>query len=1367
MSHNSSEQTIPPMRRYLDEIIQPIIGVSADRRCWEMLITAKIAKAAPQPTNWSRALTGRGAWPPDCREAFPSEEVFMLLVQKLEHRDYDSFLYKLTKLCDNLQKEHLNNSLITASSDFLKALNTFFSKSTDDAVQLQLLALGVQAVLCFLTETETDQHFWESKAAAIVQQNNPRRTKGDPASPILVDSLAQTIYKNSCAQYAQLLGSYKGNLINQDLCPGLTTDISSSAQIIGDGGAGKTTYLLIHFRKLLSAYEMDSLNNPIPIYVPLGQYRGMAVNGDRFIQSYIASNYANTPMEQFKLEATRYVLLLDGANESPCTDQLGNEIQQLVNLGCQMLITSRYKLEWKCLKAFSCVRINELSDAQIENALSKKGLPMAEGRLLQTLRRPMWLALYLGIENVDGINTPGEILREHHKWLLSKVAEDVQGAKYTKRYTNALDNFHRLAATTKTVVFNDEDIPFGEKSFFPDNDAREDFLMIGTATGLLKHLGNDPHRKGILYQWGHEYYLDFYTSYHIFSLMRTGKLVTILEEGLISTAVASLIGDLYGEYRYETKASCEEGLSPIENWLQLYMRHDDIESNITDESRQLATKNLVEVMKIARQNSITACFDGLDLSLTQFYDCSLPNSTFHNAIIPEAAFVAQGHTYQVRYIAHSNANNLLITAGDDKQVLFWDTRTGKAKATIKTTSRIKGLDISPDDKHLLILLDGCAPAVMIVSLCNYSTDTPVNISDETLKYSFAKFTSNPDYIICATEEGTIHIRNTKTGILTAPAVQVAIGRYGAPIEYGISSNRKFLAHGTMGGDILIRNISSLNTIKTLHQYDPYDDFCVHNVVFTHNTNGQYCVVKSEDCFIAWNIANPNEKIKSPEIAPGNCLFQVVPAPEGVFFFDYMTSSLFFWNISINQFREKNFPTNISGIAISHHLQKIIVGDEKQKLYFVEVDNCEITHTMWVGYSPKKSHPSHSCHYLGAGDVLFRRTWAGFFELYNTNQKRFVRIPVQPKPLSDAPASFFRGHWHYLEGYLCYTDGTDCTLWNLSTGCFVQSIELGFYSIEAVMPQAGVVVGSNSLLPYPLCIWALSSGKLIETIDRYGKRNFSPPKGLPPVNVHQDSTSTVAEPNNLRSISWIYATISSLGFVIGGSEDGWVKIWRAGTHLQLVHEEKVFNARITRLSPLGPSGEIVILAEDYSIMVFSAIEKCALGVWQDENNILSKSTFLKFIRHESRDTLSEAKCHEVGGTPIYRLILQQGTLVALKEDTLSAQDFSLSLNREWLAFLRPYSNEVQLYSVMDGRKKVFSMKSQRLWPCCAFAPSCDGKTLMISSESGSVNIVECERGKNTYEWPTCDAKDILNCDFTGSVFEKRNIKQYIAMNGGKI
>ena len=1356
------------MREFIERVLSKLLEEKGQEKCLNKLLNANGKNTSRSSTEITKWIGGRRDWPQPVRNQLSSSDTYRFILDCLKDKNHLAlFKDTQTELC-NRSHQMEAASLLIRFQEIEKVLN-----EANLEMQKKLVATGIHSFLCFLISNgflndiirDSDvQQFFDKQS----KMRGNGRIWGYSGSENITETKKnyQAIYKRSCEIYSQLTAGYEPKKL---LFPRLSAEVTGCCQIIGDGGSGKSTFLMKRFKELINAYEEDSVNPPLAIYIPLNQYKGIAVHGDNFIKNYIASTYANAASHEFNWNPCNYCIMLDGANESPYTSQLGKEIQDLVVLGCTILITSRYKLDWNCLKTFSCVKLNDLDDGAIKEVLASKHLPMAEGRLLQTLRRPMWLALYSGLKDIEGINAPGEILREHHSWLLSKVSSDFQGEKYAEQYHNALAYISKLATLSKAIVFNTKDIESNLMSFLPEALPADAFLRIVVSSGLIKFIGPDPQNGGTLYQWSHECFWDYYKAYSIFSELSHGVIPPTIEGSAISIPVASFLGDLFQEYPFETKNSCNSDISPVEAWLQDHMRHDDIGSNYTDECRQMTTRNLIEVMKIARRNHITACYDGLDLSLTNFYDCTLPNSSFDNAIVPESAIISQGHTSRIRQLAYLQEENLLVTAGDDNQVLFWDTKTGTVTRAIKTSSRIAGLDISPNNMRVLVLLESKQPAIMIVSLTDSLPDVPLG----TIDYSFAKFTANSECIICATESGTIHLLDSKTGNLVCPAIHLEQGIYDAPFEYGISSNRQFLVNGTTGGDIEVRRISNLDKPMTTLVFDSEEDHHVHNIAFTKN--GRYCVAKNYNHLIAWNTkSKKSTPEKKAEVDLGNFMFQFVTSENSVFFFDHGSNHLHVWDISNCRFIRKDFPCTLCCMVLSTDSKLLVLADEKGKIYFVNPASFETVHTMWVGYTPRKTHYLHNRHHLGSEDVLFRRTWAGFFELYNRKKSQFIRIPIQPDPLLDTTTVPFWENWYCVDDYLCYVDGGVCSIWSMSYGNHVQDVELKGYRIDAVIPQKDLIVGCNYLdSDYPICLWTLSTGKPLASLDTHGTWVCGIPINAEPIKIQRGNfwsqMPKFANTYGLKKEYFTHTTFSDLGIMVGGTENGAIRMWDLCSQ-QLIHEENIATSRITKLTPLVKSDVVVIQTEDQSIVVYDVAARCSLDCWKDDANVLRNVRFLKFITHDNCNHREELLERDVMGATVYRLYLESGTLVSYDEDKYD-ENIAVSRNGEWITvnkFLQlPLPYKLVLYSVQNDEMVSVPLTGHKLWSNCAFSPSYDGRHLLISNEAGAVYLLDSTTGEQSYEWVVCDAKDICGCNFINAILERSVVKQRIQMNGGKV
>ena len=68
---------------------------------------------------------------------------------------------------------------------------------------------------------------------------------------------------------------------------------------------------------------------------------------------------------------------------------------------------------------------------------------------------------------------------------------------------------------------------------------------------------------------------------------------------------------------------------------------------------------------------------------------------------PEAESIKlEGHTQSVKKALWSSDDSLIISGGQDQQLLFWDTRTLKPVKTVSTKAPVTSIELSLDGKHL-------------------------------------------------------------------------------------------------------------------------------------------------------------------------------------------------------------------------------------------------------------------------------------------------------------------------------------------------------------------------------------------------------------------------------------------------------------------------------------------------------------------------------------------------------------------------------------------------------------------------------------------------------------------------------------------
>lgn len=205
-------------------------------------------------------------------------------------------------------------------------------------------------------------------------------------------------------------------------------------QLIGQGGMGKTTTLLLWWKSGLSAYKAGE---PVNVYIPLYRYqpgdvpfiRRMLLERLRFDGRVATVADALKKLDSL-LDASSPCptvrLLLDGLNEAPGDlHPLLQEMMELSRLrGVVLVLASRTPcsgLTWPVLS------MPPLPEEAIRKALSNHGLLYPAGRGQQALlSNPMLLSLYVKAAGQEGKSLDaadqGEILRVYIQSLVDKQA---------------------------------------------------------------------------------------------------------------------------------------------------------------------------------------------------------------------------------------------------------------------------------------------------------------------------------------------------------------------------------------------------------------------------------------------------------------------------------------------------------------------------------------------------------------------------------------------------------------------------------------------------------------------------------------------------------------------------------------------------------------------------------------------------------------------------------------------------------------------------------------------------------------------------------------------------------------------------------
>lgn len=516
--------------------------------------------------------------------------------------------------------------------------------------------------------------------------------------------------------------------------------LTQNTILLGSGGSGKTTKIRTLWKKCLDEWKGDPKNNPIPVFVPLNTFDSKRSNWDFFIRDYIAEAYFFDLSENVSdrradllglFNSTRIALFLDGINEAVDSSMLNAEIAKLASIkNVTIIITSRN--DWgddETKKLFSTAELMSLNDDLILRKLQENNLGSPSARLLETLRRPMFLTLYLKLKIVDKIvETPGQILEIHHQYLIDAYkaghhGEDMEGLFLLLIH----EMFPQVATSVNSMRFNLDKITAAVESFPLAKKHCAKLLVLGTdeyqkqsrksvegvPTNILIELGkmslaNELIEKlkdcGIVrsavnkdeYVFCHQNYLEFYQAYNLYLQMQAhpkgGQLPKALSDGILPDAVIHFLGDLFAEYRWERELKSP---SAIEKWLRENARGKK------DEATQIVIRNLIETMKVARNGRISADYGGLDLSLVNFKNCDLTGSKFNKAVLPDAALQRIGHYKTADQVAFVPGRPWILSSScREKEIYIWNYRLGILVDRIHCEENVLGFDVSEDGMYV-------------------------------------------------------------------------------------------------------------------------------------------------------------------------------------------------------------------------------------------------------------------------------------------------------------------------------------------------------------------------------------------------------------------------------------------------------------------------------------------------------------------------------------------------------------------------------------------------------------------------------------------------------------------------------------------
>lgn len=658
--------------------------------------------------------------------------------------------------------------------------------------------------------------------------------------------------------------------------------------VFAEGGAGKSTQLMYAFKRMLT----DAQNGMriIPIYIDV---KSLEHNRPCPIIRYIAEKYCGKLLDTDCIEERMYEVLagkenneagytyyimVDGLNETAHKNNIINDIKKLcIAPMCRFAVTSRIDEDDYVFDGFKRLKLQKIKGSDVPGIIERKtGMEKRIERermsssLIEILRTPLFLSTFCkAYDKNDALAQlydrraarEADILSAY----ISKVLNDVRKRAVVDE--NSMIEFSvrffmpRLGyCMAKSAVlamgdreftaalYSDETEGLSERYFrgLLSSKERSKYLYvfkreIDKIQDYCQNLSLFKYNEiSGTFEFSHQIWRDYFAAQHIVNLMKVAKIdeLTFLPYESIRRFAGELIhkGDKC-ECDYEEKRDYRSDASPIEEFMQNNYEALNAEP--------VVIKNLIRIMRTARNDSITARYDNLDFKHVKFVKCSLSGSSFNNAKIYEKNFLVPGHSGYV-YDALISESNKVISCGKDATVRVWDMerkeQEGKALkqhanyvasvAAIKGgryvlsgsydktilmwdmderktigkpfcghTKAINHICVSPDEKYVVSVSNDRTVRVWEVSTQEQAGNA---LEGHEAAVNMACITDDGKYIISGSDDKTVRIWDFYARVQCGAAVE-----FGAMVKsVCVIPGRKTVAAGGSDGIIRLWNIGT-------------------------------------------------------------------------------------------------------------------------------------------------------------------------------------------------------------------------------------------------------------------------------------------------------------------------------------------------------------------------------------------------------------------------------------------------------------------------------------------------------------------------------------------------------------------------------
>ena len=488
--------------------------------------------------------------------------------------------------------------------------------------------------------------------------------------------------------------------------------------LYSEGGTGKTTQMIYAFQQILDSRE---INNKIPLYIDV---KLLDFNSQTPILKFLSEIYLgkqehyenldliiSEKLGLYDLNGKEYIFFIDGLNETTNKINILNDINKLKQYpACSLIVSSRVDEDSFVFEDFTRIKLKKIKHSNIVRILNEEynfskilSADVFDDNLLEILEYPLFLKVfcmaYDKAEIMDFINNKKSVRKtDIITAYINKIMQDIKRRKtvdeneqieFSTRFF--LPRLAFLLVGNEKFVFTHQELKMLLSDDTPDNISAKYFMCLlngkESRKFISKYIGNEydvvEHCLNLSllkynehtdsYEFLHHIWRDYFASWHIVNLINGNQFHELLNMPS-EIMIRSFVGEMYKkngkcEYDYAKKTTCFSEKSPIESYMQTHC------AELNRYPKVVA--NLIDIMKISRDNRITAIYDNLDLQHVTFVGCQLPNSSFNNSKIYEENFYAQGHSGYVYDATIAPGNQKIISCGKDSTIRIWDTTMQK------------------------------------------------------------------------------------------------------------------------------------------------------------------------------------------------------------------------------------------------------------------------------------------------------------------------------------------------------------------------------------------------------------------------------------------------------------------------------------------------------------------------------------------------------------------------------------------------------------------------------------------------------------------------------------------------------------------